>query len=284
MTLSILTIKQAIKHGSERLAAVSDSASLDSQILLAFTLGKDRSYLLSWPDKTLDIAASKKFNALIERRVQHEPVAYLIGYKEFWSLELAVSPSTLIPRPDTEVLVEQVLNDVTQKSARCLDLGTGTGAIALALASENSHWQVDAIDLKQEAVELAKHNAKKHNINNVNIYQSSWFDNVDTAARFDLIVSNPPYIDVNDPHLNQGDVTFEPKSALVSGHNGLADIEHIAKQAKRYLVNGGRLYFEHGFEQGAHVREILLSFGYDNATTIQDYNNNDRVTFARFFQ
>lgn len=284
MITSAFTIKQAIKYGSDLLAAVSDSALLDSQILLAFSLGKDRSYLLSWPEKLLADEVQSLFIKLLKRRAQHEPVAYLVGHKEFWSLELDVAPSTLIPRPDTEVLVEQVLQDITSEQARCLDLGTGTGAIALALASENKKWQFDAVDLMPEAVTLAKKNAKKLNINNVNIYQSSWFENIDKSLRFDVIVSNPPYIDANDPHLAQGDVTFEPVSALVAKNNGLADIEHIASKARSYLTPGGSLYFEHGFEQGQLVRDILTSLGYDNAATIQDYNNNDRVTYARFNQ
>lgn len=284
MTSSAFTIKQAIKYGSDKLAAVSDSALFDSQLLLAYVLNKDRSYLLSWPEKVLANDVLFSFQSLLARRAQHEPVAYLVGVKEFWSLELEVSPSTLIPRPDTEILVEQVLKDITQDDIRCLDLGTGTGAIALALASENRHWQIEAVDLQHSAVELAKRNASKLLIKNVQIYQSSWFDNIDSALRFDVIVSNPPYIDVNDPHLKQGDVLHEPASALVANDDGLADLDHIAQCARNYLTTGGSLYLEHGFEQGAQVRAILTSLGYDKVTTIQDYNNNDRVTFAQFYQ
>lgn len=277
-----LTIKQAIEHGSEKIAAVSDSATLDSQVLLAHCLDKGRSYLMTWPDKYIDDKVIKQFQQLIARRQTGEPIAYLVGHKEFWSMELGVSSATLIPRPDTEVLVEQVLSDCSNQQGFCLDLGTGTGAIALAIANERPGWQVEAVDLQQEAVELARQNAHKLQLSNVTIYQSSWYSNIDSSKRFDVIVSNPPYIDANDPHLSQGDVRFEPSSALIAAQQGLADIRLIAERARPFFAKKGRLYLEHGYDQAESVRAILHEFGYDSIQTIKDYNNNDRVTCGHY--
>jgi len=164
----------------------------------------------------------------------------------------------------------------------CLDLGTGTGAIALALASEKSAWKIDAADFSIEAVNLAKLNADNLNLTQVNVYQSDWFERISKTLKFDIIVSNPPYIDIDDINLEQGDVRFEPKSALVAKEQGLADIKHIADEARYYLNSEGKLFFEHGFEQGRAVREILTDLGYKNAQTKQDLNGHDRITWACF--
>ena len=195
-------------------------------------------------------------------------------------MSLQVSPATLIPRPDTEILVEQVLNHHQGVELSCLDLGTGTGAIALALASERPQWQIDAVDYSDDAVALAKRNGLNLNLAQVNIYQSDWFSNIVKDKRFDVIVSNPPYIDEKDHHLNEGDVKFEPKTALVASDNGLADIKIIARHALSFLNSGGFLYIEHGFEQSHAVQTILADLAYSNIQTIKDYNNNDRVTWA----
>ena len=272
-----------VEQGRLLLNESSDSAKLDAEILLCFVLNKERSYLLTWPDKCLDDKQLLNFITLLVRRIQGEPIAYITGVKEFWSLPLMVSKATLIPRPDTETLVELVLEHYDmQDNVRCLDLGTGTGAIALALASEKPVWQIDAIDFNADAVQLAIENAQNTGLTQVNIYQSDWFANIDALRKFDVIVSNPPYIDSEDENLNQGDVRFEPKSALVANEQGLADIKHIAECARSFLAPQGKLFFEHGFDQGLAVRDILTALDYKNAQTGQDLNGHDRVTWASF--
>ena len=241
---------------------VSDSPRLDLEVLLCHVLDKPRSYLFTWPEKRLKQAEYQQFNELLKRRAQGEPVAYLLGEKEFWSLSLAVNTATLIPRPDTELLVETALSLLDKANAQVLDLGTGTGAIALALASEHSTWHITAVDKVPEAVALAEQNCRSLRLASVSVLKSNWFENI-TRQRFDLIVSNPPYIDIDDHHLKAGDVRFEPRSALVSGKKGLADIEIIISGAKNYLADGAYLLIEHGFQQAHAVRTLLLNEGYE---------------------
>jgi len=276
------SIACVIEQAKIVLSATSDSAKLDAQLLLAFVLNKSLTYLLTWPEKNVTQSQFINFQQLLTRRVNGEPIAYIVGEKEFWSLPFKVSPATLIPRPDTEILVEQVLSLFcdTKEQVRGLDLGTGTGAIALALASECPNWQIDAIDFNLDAVSLAQQNAKRLQLTQVKIYQSDWFINVDPTEKFNFIVSNPPYIDHQDQHLSQGDVRFEPKTALVANEQGLQDIRVIAEQAKAYLHDNGYLLFEHGFEQATSVRNILQNLGYQQVQTLQDYAKNDRVTQA----
>lgn len=255
----------------------SDSALLDAQVLLAFVLGKETIYLMTWPERDLSAQQKLQFEDLIEKRVNGQPVAHLTGQREFWSLPLKVNNSTLIPRPDTEVLVEIALAK-SAVNAHILDLGTGTGAIILALASELPNAVCTGVDFSEQAVQLAIENRDSLQFNNVSIHQSNWFENV--QGQFDIIVSNPPYIDANDVHLKQGDVRFEPLSALVANEQGLSDIRHICKQAKHHLKEGGCLLFEHGFEQGVSVQVILQENGFINIETQQDYAKNDRVTLG----
>jgi release factor glutamine methyltransferase len=281
-----------INQSINLLSDTSDSAKLDAQILLALILKKEVSYLLTWPEKRLETQLLEQYAALLFRRIQGEPIAYITGFKEFWSLSLMVSPATLIPRPDTEILVEQALEYVAEQAVKfpafknkilhCLDLGTGTGAIALALATEMPHWQIEAVDFNVDAVILANKNQQRLKIKNVTIYQSDWFDQIDSNKTFDIIVSNPPYIDETDQHLTQGDVCYEPTSALVAKQQGLADFIHIATQAKNYLTDGGILFFEHGFEQGVSVQNILRDLAYKNICTGKDLSGNDRITRAIF--
>lgn len=272
-----------IRQGQLLLQHVSDSAKLDTEILLCFVLEKEPSYLLTWPEKLLSDEQLLVFLPLLARRFQGEPIAYITGAKEFWSLPLAVSTATLIPRPDTETLVELVLEQYKHsENISCLDLGTGTGAIALALASEKPTWAIAAIDFNADAVKLAQDNAKKLQLTQVNIFQSDWFAQIAGDKKFDIIVSNPPYIDRNDENLNQGDVRFEPASALIANDHGLADIKHIAALAQQFLIHQGALFFEHGFEQGDKVRQILIALGYENTQTVQDLNGHDRITWAIF--
>ncbi|HHF3109966.1 peptide chain release factor N(5)-glutamine methyltransferase [Vibrio diabolicus] len=277
----VQSIEQALKSATAKLAeGGKESPSLDAAVLLCHVLGKPRTYLLTWPEKALEAEQQAKFDALLERRLAGEPVAYIIGEREFWSLPFKVSPSTLIPRPDTERLVEVALDKTYEQTGPILDLGTGTGAIAIALASEMPKRQVMGVDLKQEAKALAEYNAEQLNIKNVTFAQGSWFEPIAEGTKFALIVSNPPYIDEKDPHLSQGDVRFEPKSALVAKENGLADIRHISDFARQYLEVGGWLAFEHGYDQGEAVREIMLGFGYQQVATEKDYGGNDRVTLG----
>lgn len=277
------TIAGWIAHGQEQLASCSDSAKLDAQILLGFVLDKERSYLLTWPEKELTKQTVQPYLALLQRRIVGEPIAYIIGVQEFWSLPFRVSPATLIPRPDTEILVELVLEHFGEfDTLHCLDLGTGTGAIALALASEQPNWQIDAVDFNIDAVKLAKQNAQDLKLTQVNIFHSNWFSAVN-ERKFDVIVSNPPYIDALDENLNQGDVRFEPESALVADEQGLGDIKYIAQQALKFLNTQGALFFEHGYDQGKAVRIILTALGYDNAQTVRDFNGHERITWASLY-
>lgn len=275
------TIAGCIAYGQEQLASCSDSAKLDAQILLGFVLDKDRTYLLTWPEKELIQQTVQAFLVLLQRRIVGEPIAYIVGVQEFWSLSFRVSPATLIPRPDTEVLVELVLEKFADlDTLHCLDLGTGTGAIALALASEQPNWKIDAVDFNLDAVKLAQQNAEDLQLMQVKIFYSDWFSAVNNR-KFDVIVSNPPYIDALDENLTQGDVRFEPDSALVADENGLGDIKHIAQQSKNHLTTQGALFFEHGFDQGEAVRNILTDLGYDNAQTVRDFNDHERITWAK---
>ncbi|MFA0085255.1 peptide chain release factor N(5)-glutamine methyltransferase [Vibrio sp. 10N.261.51.F12] len=277
------SIEAVLKRASLVLSeSGSDSASLDAAVLLCHALDKPRSYLLTWPEKCLTDVQSAQFESLLARRVKGEPVAYILGEREFWSLPLNVASSTLIPRPDTERLVELALDKASTLTGDVLDLGTGTGAIALALASELPERQFVGVDYQQDAVELATGNATKLGLGNVTFCQGSWFTPIDDKKRFSLIVSNPPYIDKHDPHLSQGDVRFEPSTALIAENNGLADIELISAQAASFLLPNGWLMFEHGFEQGAAVRSVLESNGFKHVITEQDYAGNDRVTLGQW--
>lgn len=267
-------------HAARDLEQVSDSARLDVELLLAEALQKPRSYLYTWPDQAVEHEAYLRFSALLERRKQGEPIAYLLGEKEFWSLSLRVNDSTLIPRPETELLVETALGLLSAgEAAEVLDLGTGTGAVALALASERPHWKMLAVDNSPAAVKLAIENCRGHGFTNVAISRSNWFDNVNGA--FDLIVANPPYIDAEDSHLQQGDVRFEPHSALVADDHGLADIRLIAAHARDHLRPQAWLAMEHGYDQGDRVRALLTELGYTNIKTRQDIGGKDRLTLAR---
>lgn len=260
--------------------STSESPRRDAEILLEHVTGKARTYLLAFGETLLTPEQEAQLAALLARRKTGEPVAHLTGEREFWSLPLSVSAATLIPRPDTECLVEQALARLPDGPCRILDLGTGTGAIALALASERPDCQVTAVDVMPDAVALAQRNLARLGFSNVQINQSSWFSALAQHA-FEMIVSNPPYIDEHDPHLSQGDVRFEPLTALVAANDGLADIEHIITTAREHLVPGGWLLLEHGWTQGAAVRALFSAAGYASVETCRDYGGNERLTLGK---
>lgn len=257
-----------------------ESAQIDTELLLAFSLACNRTYLFTWPEKIISPEQQQQFETLISLRLIGTPIAYLLGYKEFWSLQLAVSSDTLIPRPETELLVKQALHKIPpQANWTIADLGTGSGAIALAIASERPHCNLLASDVSSVALNIAQQNATQLDIHNITFSCGHWFDPHQTK-KFNLIVSNPPYIAQSDEHLNQGDVAFEPPSALVSGSQGLDDINIIISQAKNYLLKNGLLMLEHGFEQHRNVQRLLTENGYADILTIEDLHGLPRVTIG----
>jgi len=286
-----MTYQQWLADAAQALNQVNptENGKVDALVLLQHATGKSRTQILAFDETEIDEKVRLKLTALLDRRLKGEPIAYILGEKEFWSLPLNVSEGTLIPRPDTEILVEKALHIALEKLEenpphfRILDLGTGTGAIALALASELSpicqkkHIQLDVIDLMPEVVKLAQSNAEKNQLK-VQFLQSRWFENVE--GQFDIIVSNPPYIDETDEHLFQGDVRFEPRSALVAGENGLADLRHLIEHAPGHLKDNGYLLLEHGWKQGEEVRSIFWQNHWQGVATIRDYGDNERVTLG----
>ena len=266
---------------SSQLESISDTPQLDCELLLCHVIDKDRTWLRTWPDNQVSPTHQTLFKSLLDQRIKGTPIAYITGSRGFWSMDLNVSSDTLIPRPETELLVEIALKLGLPSQACGLDLGTGSGAIALALASERLDMQWFAVDAQLGAVELAQDNCNQQQLSNVSIFQSNWFDEIKQQDnKFDLIVSNPPYIAKDDPHLSQGDVRFEPKTALVSGVDGLDDIKVIVSQSSMYLNTNGWLVLEHGYNQGKAVRDLMLFAGFNEVTTKQDYNNLDRITLG----
>lgn len=272
-----MTIQEALQHAMASLPG--DSPKLDAEVLLGFVLGQSRTYLYTWPERELSATQQSLLEELVARRASGTPVAYLVGEREFWSLPLQVNEHTLIPRPETELLVEQALARLP-RSGRALDLGTGTGAIALALVSERPDAEIWAVDASLEALKVARANVERLGLP-VQLVHSDWFAQL-SGQRFHLIVSNPPYIAEADPHLGQGDVRFEPLTALASGRDGLTDIRQIVARAPAHLHPGGWLLFEHGYDQGAPVRELLTRAGFSSVETVQDYGGNDRVTLGQW--
>lgn len=259
----------------------SPTSRLDAELLLAHALGKSRSYLHTWPERELDAPQLERYQAALVRRQTGEPVAYILGQQGFWSLELEVAAHTLIPRPDTELLVETALALLPATPAQVLDLGTGSGAIALALASERPAWRLTGVDRVPQAVALAERNRSRLKLGNATLLESQWFSAL-AGQRYRLIVSNPPYIAADDRHLAEGDVRFEPSSALVAGQDGLDDIRLIIQQAPDYLEPGGWLLLEHGFDQAAAVRELLNTRGFSAVESRRDLGGHQRISLGRF--
>lgn len=272
------SISEASAYGRARLAD-SSSPDVDVQVLLCYVLECSPVRLMTAPEAELTQDQWQRFADLIERRQQGEPVAHLTGSRGFWTLDLAVDASTLIPRPDTELLVSLALSKL-QPGMWVADLGTGSGAIALSLAAEKPDVHFVATDMQITALRLAQKNTRHHQIENVALLQMSWLVGFGPDT-LDLIVSNPPYIEAADPHLIQGDVRFEPRSALVSGEDGLEDIRQIVRQAKTCLKSGGWLLVEHGYDQSERVRALFAAAGFEQISAHQDFGGHERAVMGQ---
>lgn len=294
-----ITIKQALQEGIKQLEQAkiqSDTLKLDCEILLLTALNqtpaqttapeKTKTWLLTWPEHLLTDDQSKQYRHYLQQRATGKPVAYITGEKDFWSFRLKVTPDTLIPRPETELLVECALQKIPlTKPSEILDLGTGSGAIALAIASERPAACVLASDFSQAALDIAMDNARQLNINNIQFCQSDWFSTIAAQVPehgFDIIASNPPYITHNDPQLEEPVRLFEPESALLSEQNGLQDIIQIIQGCGTFLTPNGWLMLEHGYTQGKVIQTLLNQYGARNISTIDDLNGLQRVTMGQF--
>jgi len=273
-----MKIENWIKKSIKKLSCV-DNPRYESEFLLSYVSKRSRSFIISSDYIKLTQKQYEYLDYLIYRRSFGEPIAYITKEKEFWSLSLSVSYDTLIPRPDTEILVEQVLNKIKNNSALILDLGTGCGAIALALASICSDWNIIGIDKSEKALQIARINALKLNLTNVSFFFSDWFLNIN--QKFNIIVSNPPYVSKKEIKFFKKDIFFEPFNALISDNNGLLDIENIIKQSQNYLLSGGYLFIEHGWQQKIAVQYLFKKYNFFEIESYQDYGGNDRVTIGK---
>ena len=246
---------------------------------MSHCLNKDRAYLYTWPERVIETAVAQQFQTLIHERASGVPLAYLTGEREFWSLDFKVTRDTLIPRPETELIVQLTLDLLAETSGPVIDLGTGTGAIAISIATEQPTLSIDAVDNSIAALEIARHNAKRHGVK-VNFIESNWFEKV-SRRDYKFIISNPPYIDENDPHLLQGGLPYEPLAALQAPDAGMAAINAIAAQAETYAAAGAWLLIEHGYQQAKKVRNSFKAVGLKNIHTEQDIENRDRVTLGQ---
>jgi len=273
-----MNIRQVLQIAREQLA-LSESPEIDAKYLLCHVLDCDELYLHTWPDRAIKESELQLFNTLLARREAGEPVAYLIERRGFWTLDLTVSSATLIPRPDTEILVETALTKI-ESQMTIADLGTGTGAIALSIASERQDITIFASDKSEAALAIAADNKQKLAINKVHFWRGDWLTAIADNS-LDMVLSNPPYIDKADPHLQQGDVQFEPISALVAEDKGLSDIAMICEQAKRCLKQKGWLMVEHGYQQGQAVQALLLEQNFQKVESIKDYGGQVRITIGQ---
>ncbi|AIT64189.1 peptide chain release factor N(5)-glutamine methyltransferase [Coxiella burnetii] len=275
----MLSIKEATKNISQQLTTVSKTPRLDAELLLECVLKKSRADLFAYPEIQLNSSQQKTLSAYVKRRLKGEPIAYILGQKEFWSLNLKVTPDVLIPRPETEMLVEWILKNLPKdEKLRIADLGTGSGAVALAIAVERPHWIIDATDNSQAALKIAEINAKQHEIKNCNFYQGEWCQAL-PRRDYHAIVGNPPYIPDKDQHLQQ--LKHEPREALAAGSDGLSAIKIIIHEAKSYLVNGGWLLLEHGYDQAEKIMTLMQADGYREITDRRDLAGLSRMMVAR---
>jgi len=280
--IAVETIQQALQRAKKILSVVTDSPALEAEILLAYALNKPRGYLYAWPEITLSPEQSKEFATYLQRRYQKEPVAYITGRREFWSLDLSVTPDTLIPRPETELLIESVLEmygDTTR--LKMADLGTGSGAIGLALAHERPSWQIFATDISESALQTARNNAQQLALENIYFFQCNWCTALPCGG-FDAIISNPPYIGELEWEVYADGLKYEPRDALVSGLDGLDSIRTISHSAKHWLKPAGYVLVEHGFLQGAAVRKIFAASGYSQIHSVRDLSGQERVTIGQY--
>jgi len=278
--VSTLKVAELLREAAARLPG--DDARHEAEQLLIHVLGVERAWLFAHATDTVDEDSRQHFELLLARRAEGHPLAYLLGRRGFWTLDLQVNTATLIPRPETELLVEQALARLpADDMVRVADMGTGSGAIALSIASERPLATVMATDLLGPALAVAVKNAQAHGLDNVWFRRGHWYAALG-ADRFDMIVSNPPYIAAGDPHLAQGDLRFEPPPALASGADGLDAIREIIAGAHEHLVAGGWLLLEHGWDQGEAIRALLVQAGFDQAQTVQDLEQRDRVTLGRW--
>jgi len=275
------TVRVLQRAASAQLTAVTDAPTLETEVLLAHVLGQERSFLYAWPEHVPNAAQITQFHALIDQRGQGRPISYLTGEREFWSLRLKVSPATLIPRPETEHLVEIALRLDLPRNARVADLGTGSGAVALALANERPNWVILGSDRSDTALAVARDNAARLDLKRVRFVRSNWFSALAAHAPFDLVVTNPPYVADGDPHLKRGDLRFEPREALVSGSDGLDDIRRIVRTAPRYLNAGGWLWLEHGPTQASQIADLLQGAGFDTNGPEYDLAGQERQSGGR---
>jgi len=278
-------LEDIMLYARERLASQPhidrDSAYLEADILLSHCLQKPRSYLRAWPEKVANEEQLNCLNDLLHRRLEGEPIAYLIGYREFWDLKLVVSSDTLIPRPETEHLVEHALKFLKpHHTSRVLDLGCGCGAIGLAVAKHRPGSHVTLVDYSDEALAIARLNMRQLGLQNVDLIKSNWFAGL-YNKRFNLILSNPPYVAEDDPHLRQGDVRFEPPMALIGGTDGLECIREIVNRAPQHLLPGGWLMLEHGYDQAAAVKHILINAEFDRVSSHNDLAKQERITIGQ---
>lgn len=268
-----VTVRRALEQ--------SGLVPVDARVLLSHVLARDRAWLIAHAGDALDRAHADAFFALAKRRREGEPVAYLVGHREFWGLRFEVTPAVLIPRPETETLVEAALQRLPRdRSIRVLDLGTGSGAIAIAIATERPDAQVTATDISNEALDVARANAKRLGAANVTFVRADWYDGL-PRERYDAIVSNPPYVASDDPHLGEGDVRFEPRIALAPRTSALSALAAIAAGAQEHLVEGGAIVVEHGYDQADHVIDLLARSGFVDARSLRDLAGVRRVVAAR---
>ena len=284
---SPISYQGLIDDAKQILYSTSDTPRIDAEILLQHAIGQQLSWLIAYGDCIASAEHVKTFYGLVSKRQQGQPIAYLIGQRDFWTVTLAVNENVLIPRPDTEILIEaslQLLQSSETKNTphNILDLGTGSGAIALSLAKERENANVTAVDFSSSALDIAKSNAHTNNINNVEFFQSDWFSALDEGQQFDLIASNPPYIGETDPHLQQGDVRFEPISALTAKHKGLADLDLIIRTAPKFLKNNSWLIVEHGYNQAEPVAQLFKDNGFEHVSLHHDLNNLPRCTAGKW--
>lgn len=275
-------IQSLLNDARNRLAAICDSPQLDAELLLAHVTGKNRVYFYTWPEHTLEISLVIHYENLLERRLRGEPLAHIVGEREFWSLRLMVTPDTLIPRHETELLVEEALKRIPDNEPwEVLDLGTGSGAIALALAIERPRARITATDLSAQALAIAVSNAQRLGLTNIHFVQGDWYEALESGRTFDLIVSNPPYIAEHDAHLEQQELRHEPYQALASGPDGLDAIRHILGNLHAHLKSGGWILMEHGYDQGNVVQALFKKAALLEVHCLKDIEGRDRVTVGR---